>query len=158
MYWFLPLTRDHLSWKATFLMQKGWPHKRGSTVFIMHTLLYFHLQNWFRWLQICCCKELSQGYLLSRPPIARLFDGLTDRRENRRENWAVGAHNPTIGCDFKESDGVGRTLTCQTRSDESHPTIHFYHCAKCIMGWIQQKSYSIGRAVGTKNLMGSEQT
>ena len=59
-----------------------------------------------------------------------LFDGLTDRMENRRENWAVGAHNRTIGCYFKESDGVGRTLTCQTRSDWSHPIIHFYHRAK----------------------------
>ena len=25
--------RNHLSRKAIFLMQKGWPHKRGSTVF-----------------------------------------------------------------------------------------------------------------------------
>ena len=32
--------------------------------------------------------------------------------ENRRENRALGAHNWTIGCDFKESDGVGRVLTC----------------------------------------------
>ena len=24
--------RDHLSWKIIFLMRKGWPHKRGSTV------------------------------------------------------------------------------------------------------------------------------
>ena len=66
--------------------------------------------------------------MLSLRPIARLFDGLTDRLENRRENRAVGAHNWTIGCDFKESDGVGRTLTCQTRSDGSHPIIHFYLC------------------------------
>ena len=33
-----------------------------------------------------------------------------------------------------EPDGIGKTLTCQTRSDGSHPIIHFYHCAKCIMG------------------------
>ena len=33
MYWFLPLMRGHPSWKGTFLIQKGWPHKRGSTVF-----------------------------------------------------------------------------------------------------------------------------
>ena len=32
MYCFLPLMRGHPSIKATFLMQKGWPHKRGSTV------------------------------------------------------------------------------------------------------------------------------
>ena len=55
-------------------------------------------------------------HVLSRRPIAKLFDGLRDRRENR----AVGAHNRTIGCDFKESDGIIRTLTCQTRSDGSH--------------------------------------
>ena len=30
--WFLPLTKGHSSWKATLLVQKGWPHKRGSTV------------------------------------------------------------------------------------------------------------------------------
>ena len=94
----------------------------------------------------------------NRHLIARLFDGLADRMENRRENRAVGAHNRTIGCDFKESDGIGMTLTCQTRSYGSHPIIHFYHCAKCIMGQTQQKSYPIGRAVGTKNRMGSEQT
>ena len=33
-----------------------------------------------------------------------------------------------------ESDGILRTLTCQTRSDGSHPIIRFYHCAKCIIG------------------------
>ena len=37
MYWFLPLTWGHPSWKATFMMQKGWPHKRGSTVERMST-------------------------------------------------------------------------------------------------------------------------
>ena len=73
-------------------------------------------------------------FKLSYCPIVRLFDGLTDRIENRWENRAVGAHNPTIRCDFEESVGIGRTLTCQTRSDESHPIIYFYHCAKCIMG------------------------
>ena len=105
--------------------------------------------------------NINRNYILrsSRRPIARLFDGLTDRIEKiGRENRAVGAHNRTIGCDFKESDGVGRTLTCQTRSDGSHPIIHFYHCAKCIMRLIQQKLYPIGRAVGTKNQIGSEQT
>ena len=34
MYWFLPLTEGHPSWKATFLMQKGWPHQSGSTVLV----------------------------------------------------------------------------------------------------------------------------
>ena len=71
---------------------------------------------------------------LSWRPIVRFFDGLTDRMENRRENWAVGAHDRTIGCNFEKSDGIGRTLTCQTRSDELHPIIYFYHCAKYIMG------------------------
>ena len=33
MYWFLPLRRGQPSWKATFLVQNGWPHKRGSTVY-----------------------------------------------------------------------------------------------------------------------------
>ena len=32
MYWFLPLTSGHPSCKATFRMQKRWPHKRGFTV------------------------------------------------------------------------------------------------------------------------------
>ena len=47
---------------------------------------------------------------LSRRPIARLFDGLTDRMENRRENRAMGAHNRTIGCDFKESDDMSASI------------------------------------------------
>ena len=42
-----------------------------------------------------------------RRPIARLFDGLTDRLVNRMENRAVGSHNRTIVCDFEESDGIG---------------------------------------------------
>ena len=29
----------------------------------------------------------------------------------------MGAHNRTIGCDFKESDGIVRTFTCQTQLD-----------------------------------------
>ena len=55
--------------------------------------------------------------VLSRRPIARLFDGLTDRMENRMENRAVRAHNRmrTIECDFKESDGIGRTLMDRIR-------------------------------------------
>ena len=84
----------------------------------------------------CFCFRIFAEILnvLSRRPIASLIDGLMDRRENRRKNRAVGAHNQTSGCGFKESDGIGRTLTCQTRSDGSHSIIHFYHCAKCIMG------------------------
>ena len=35
LYWFLPVTRGRPSWKATFLMQKGLPHKRGSTVYVL---------------------------------------------------------------------------------------------------------------------------
>ena len=34
MYWFLPLMRGHPSWKDTFLVQKGWSHRRGFTVYI----------------------------------------------------------------------------------------------------------------------------
>ena len=85
-------------------------------------------------IQVPRAHEVKNQRMISRRPIARFFDGLTDRRENRRENRAVGAYNRTIGCDFKETDVIGRTLTCQTRSDGSHPIIHFYHCAKCIMG------------------------
>ena len=44
--------------------------------------------------------------LFRRCPIAWLFDGLTDRLENRIENRAVGAHNWTIVCDFEQPDGV----------------------------------------------------
>ena len=49
--------------------------------------------------------------MLSRRPIARLFDGLTDRLEIRMENRAVGVHNQTNVSDFEESDGIGRSLT-----------------------------------------------
>ena len=73
------------------------------------------------------CEGRSFSFSLSRRPTARSFDGLTDRMENWRENRAVGAHNRKMGCDFKEWD-IGRTLTCQTRSDGSHPIINFYHC------------------------------
>ena len=45
-------------------------------------------------------------YILRRRPIAPLFNSLTDRLENRMENWAKGAYNWTIVCDFEESDGV----------------------------------------------------
>ena len=38
LYWFLPVTRGRPSWKATFLMQKGLPHKRGSTVYVLNFL------------------------------------------------------------------------------------------------------------------------
>ena len=54
--------------------------------------------------------QLAQFSKLSWRPIVRLFGGLTDRMENR----AMGAQNQTIGCDFEESDGIGRTFTCQT--------------------------------------------
>ena len=79
-------------------------------------------------------KYQVANFKLSWRPIVRLYDGWTDRMENRSKNRAVGARNRTIGCDFEESVGIGRTLTCQTRSDESHPIIYFYHCTKCIMG------------------------
>ena len=42
MYWFLPLTRGHPSWKATFLVQKEWPHKRGSTEYSYIAMLEIH--------------------------------------------------------------------------------------------------------------------
>ena len=41
MYWFIPLTRGHPSWKATFLMQKGWPHKKGP----LYNGLFNHSNN-----------------------------------------------------------------------------------------------------------------
>ena len=51
----------------------------------------------------------APNFEISRRPIARPIDGLTDRRENR----TVGTHNRTIGCHFeKKSDGIGRALTC----------------------------------------------
>ena len=77
---------------------------------------YTTVTSYFIFTKYVCVRACK-----SRHPIARLFDDLTDRMENRRENRAVGAHNRTIGGDFKESDGIGR-------------------------------------AVGTKNRMGSEQT
>ena len=54
---------------------------------------------------------------LSRCPIARSFDGLTDWLEYRMENWAVGAHDEGIVDYFEELDGNGWSLTCQTRLD-----------------------------------------
>ena len=56
MYWFLPLMRGHPSWKVTFLMQKGWPHKRGSTV---HTTYQQHNLNPDD--QISRCNNLEQN-------------------------------------------------------------------------------------------------
>ena len=35
--------RSHLSWKATFLMQNGWSHKRGSNVILVVLYLYVHV-------------------------------------------------------------------------------------------------------------------
>ena len=40
MYWFLPLTRSHPSWKATFLMLKGWPH----TVSLFYCISLLHTE------------------------------------------------------------------------------------------------------------------
>ena len=63
--------------------------------------------------------------------------------------WRIGGkigHNRTIVCDFKESDGIRRTLTCQTRSDGLHPIIHFYHRRNAL--WDKHN----------KNRTGSEQT
>ena len=77
--------------------------------------------EWYLLISTCTIFKLSCR------PIVRLFDGLTDRMENRRENQAVGAHSQTIGCDFEESDGIGRTLTCQTRSDYSFLSLHKIH-------------------------------
>ena len=85
------------------------------------------LKNIYRHLNDIYQYQLAQFSKLSWRPIVRLFDGLTDRMENRRENRAMGAPNRIIGCDFEESYGIGRTLTCQTRSDELHPIIYFYH-------------------------------
>ena len=36
MYRFLPLTKGHPSWKATFLVQKGWPHKEFHCIPILN--------------------------------------------------------------------------------------------------------------------------
>ena len=65
MYWFLPLTRGHHSWKATFLVQKGWPHKRGSTVFTIFIQWLIHGSTpniinsslpFFMWPRVVSCS------------------------------------------------------------------------------------------------------
>ena len=61
--------------------------------------IYRHIE-WYLLISTCTIFKLSWR------PIVRLFDGLTDRMEKRRENRAVGAHNQTIGCDFEESEGL----------------------------------------------------
>ena len=76
--------------------------------------------------------DVSMKYNLSRRHNARLFDGLTDRLKNRIENRAVGAHNRMVVCDSEESDGIGWSLTCQTRSRGSRTIIYYYRCTKCI--------------------------
>ena len=58
------------------------------------------LKNIYRHLNDIYQYQLAQFSKLSWCPFVRLFNGLTDRMENRRENRAVGAHNRTSGCDF----------------------------------------------------------
>ena len=89
------------------------------------------------------CPPYSNNYmyLLSQCPIARLFDGLTDRLENLMENRAVGPHNQTIVFNFEESD-----------------SIKWIAYDYLFLSLREQKSYAIGRAMGTKNQMESEQT
>ena len=55
---FLPLTRGHPSWKATFLMQKGWPHKRGSTVDKNNKTSYLKWKAWTFYIHIAVAHSL----------------------------------------------------------------------------------------------------
>ena len=72
----------------------------------------------------------SQNYSsLSRRPIARLFDGLTNRLENQMKNRAIGQSYAILKnrmkSDVEESDEIGWSLTCHTQSDGSHTNTYF---------------------------------